>query len=184
VVRGDVGVVRGALAAALTIVGLTPAAAQRPDWQVDIGATTLSEAWNYNESRETLAGVVVGIDGQIWKALGIRVEGSGLHVGQQPRDAWLGGMSVGPRARWTAGRVQPFLDLAAGLARATRAVPQRGTLLNYLLVAGGGVRLPLGRTSVDIGARWLHISNNGREGRDHNPDIQSLGLSMAIAILE
>ena len=26
------------------------------------------------------------------------------------------------------------------------------------------------------GLRWLHVSNNSLHGRDHNPDIQALGL--------
>ena len=172
----------GALVAAWMMLTAGHVAGQSREWRVDLGATALAEAWDYNESREVLAGVAVGVERRLWKPLGLRVEGLALHVAQQPRDAWLTGIAVGTRARWLDAVARPYIDLAVGLAGATRDVPQRGTAFNYLIVAGGGVAVPAGRLWVDVGARWLHISNNGRAGRARNPDVQSLGLSVAIGL--
>jgi hypothetical protein len=32
------------------------------------------------------------------------------------------------------------------------------------------------------GFRWIHLSNNGREGHDRNPDIQALGGYAAVSV--
>ena len=46
---------------------------------------------------------------------------------------------------------------------------------NSLLVLGGGIEVPYSTVHLIVGARWLHVSNNGREGNSRKPDIQSLG---------
>ena len=132
-----------------------------------------------NEAREALAGAMAGIDRRVWKALALRTEGVILRVSQTGRDAWLRGFTIGIRNRWQPGRVTPFVELAAGLSASTRPVPPNGTASNYLLMSGGGVEIPLGRGSLDLGARWFHVSNNGRGG-NRNPDIQTLGLFIGV----
>lgn len=156
------------------------ASAQVNEWQVDVGAITLVEAWDLNEQRESLTGVVAGLERRVWRTLGLRGEGWILRAFQDGDDAWVAGFGIGPRWRWGTGNVRPFVDLGAGLSHATAMVPPRGTKFNFVAQAGGGVQVGLGRVRVDLGARWLHLSNNGREGRASNPDIQALGAVVAI----
>jgi len=166
---------------ALLALGAEPMRAQERSWHVDGAVLTLVEAWDYNEARESLLGGAAGVDAKVWKALRVRVEGQLLRVMQDGSDALLRGVTVGARVHWKASRVLPFADLAGGVSSSTRPVAPRGTTFNLLIVAGGGVQIPLNpRWSVDLGARWLHISNNGREGRHRNPDVQALGASIAI----
>ena len=57
---------------------------------------------------------------------------------------------------------------------------ERIRLVFTLIIAGGGIEIPTGQVSLELGARWFHMSNNGREGASRNPDIQSLGMIIAI----
>ena len=166
---------------ALLALGAEPVRAQERSWHVDGALLMLVEAWDYNEARESLLGGAAGVEANGWKALRIRVEGQLLRVTQDGSDALLRGVTIGARARWSTSRVRPFADLAGGVSSSTRPVPPRGTTVNLLIVAGGGVQIALDRRwSLDLGARWFHISNNGREGRHRNPDVQALGASIAI----
>jgi len=157
------------------------AAAQAPEWQIDVAGTALVEAWDLNENREWLAGVTTGVEHRLWRALRLRLEVWFIRILQEEADSWVGGFDIGPRWRWGTGRVRPFADIGIGLSHATVAVPPRGTRFNFAARAGGGLQVQLGdRARLDVGARWLHLSNNGREGRDRNPDIQALGTAVAV----
>jgi hypothetical protein len=172
---------RSPVIVALAVLTAPPAAAQSLDGGVDVAAAALTEAWDLNGERETLAGVIAGVEQRLWRAFFLRVEGTVLRVSQQSEDAWLRGVSVGTRLRWGTGRVVPFVDLAVGASHATERVPPAGTQFNLLAQAGGGARIALSETlGVDLAARWFHVSNNGREGRARNPDIQSLGAVVAV----
>lgn len=139
------------------------------------------EAWDLNGGRETLAGAAAAAERRMWRSLGLRGEALVLRVRQAGPDQWLHGVSIGGRARWGSGPITPFVDVAVGLAGATGPVPPHGTARNYLALAGAGARVPLsGRLGLDVGGRWLHVSNNGRDGRHRNPDIQSLGVTIAV----
>src|SRR5688572_30550087 len=124
---------------------------------------TLPEAWDYNEARESLAGAGIGIDRRVWGPFAARVEGVLLRVAQDGGGAWLRGFTLGSRARWARARLSPFLDVAVGLSSATAAVPMRGTTFNYLALLGGGIEVPIRGIQLTAGARWLHVSNNGRD---------------------
>lgn len=166
-----------ALLALAADVGL----AQTPAWHVDVVGIALPETWDHNESRELIVGVSVGAERRLWRALRLRTEGLMLRVNQTGPDAWVRGLIVGARGRWQASRVKPFFDVAVGVSGATARVPTRGTSFNYVIVAGGGIQVPMrSRVSLDLGGRWFHLSNNGREGRHRNPDIQTLGPFLAI----
>jgi hypothetical protein len=165
---------------ALVTAGGAAAHAQAADWQIGGGGLVLAEAWDYNEAKESLAGMVVAVDRRVSRRMSARVEGLALRVRQIGRDAWLRGFTVGTRARWTRPRWRPFAELAVGLSHSTAVVPVRGTTSNYLLVLGGGSAVSAGNTTLEFGGRWLHVSNNGREGNHRNPDIQSLGLVVAV----
>lgn len=165
------------------MLALSPAIpeAQVSSWQVDIAGAALAEAWEFNESRELLAGLVAGAEGRLWKGLRVRIEGDLLHVNQAGTDGWLRGLTIGTRTRWGASRIKPFVDIAVGVSGATVEIPPRGTRVNFLALAGGGVHVPIRPgLALDIGGRWVHVSNNGREGRHRNPDIQTLGAVLAL----
>jgi hypothetical protein len=170
----------GLVIVALVAVNTVAAKGQASPWHVDLAGTIQAEAWDLNEAREELVGVSVGLDRRVWRGLAVRAEGMFLHVSQRGNDASVRGILVGARGRWRRSFGRPFVDLAAGVSGATERVPPRGTTFNYLLASGAGVELPFGPFSFDVGIRWLHVSNNGREGRHINPDIQSLGPVLAI----
>jgi hypothetical protein len=165
---------------ALVVPGGATVSAQASDWSVSGGALALVEAWDYNEAKESLAGVFLGVDRRVWRRMSARVEGLALRVQQSGPDAWLRGFTLGTRARWPHTPLRPFVELAVGLSDSTTVVPVRGTSFNYLMVSGGGVAVPAGNATLELGARWLHVSNNGRDGNHRNPDIQSLGLVVAV----
>lgn len=167
-------VVRAVLALAW-LLAAAPAFAQAPQWTVDVTPASYVEAWEINDSVEHLTGLQAGIDRRIWRALAVRAEGMLLHVDQEGGDTWLHGASFGFRARKRAHVTHLFVDIGGGWAGAARNVPPNGTRYNYLAILGGGVEAPWSRVRVTLSARWLHVSNGGREGRRANPDIQSLG---------
>ena len=82
--------------------------------------------------------------------------------------------------RWSvfrAGETSVFLDGGGGASYASDEVPNRGTRFNLIFQSGVGLVRPLSpRIALVGGLRWLHVSNNSLHGRDHNPDIQALGL--------
>jgi hypothetical protein len=149
-------------------------------WHADVGLAVLPEAWDVNEARETLTGLTAGVDRRVWKAVALRGEVMALRVLQAGDDAWLRGFSIGTRTRWGGPAVRRFVDVAVGLSDATQPVPPRGTRFNYLAAVGVGVEVPWGAAVVSVTGRWLHASNNGREGRHLNPDIQSLGAIVGV----
>jgi hypothetical protein len=163
---------------------VSPAAQRTADvpatWRVDVGVALLREAWDFNESVETLASAALGADRRVWRGLAVRGELLGLRVWQDGHDAWAGGFTIGTRTRWGKREIRPVVDIAVGLSRAGTPVPPRGTRFNYLAVIGAGVERAAGSVVLAVTGRWLHASNNGREGRHLNPDIQALGVSLGV----
>jgi hypothetical protein len=147
---------------------------------IDVGGVVLREVWDLNGSTESLAGAAAGIDRQVWRGVALRGEALALHVDQAGGNAWLRGFTVGTRTRWRTRQVRPFVDIAVGLSNATLPVPPTGTRVNYLAVIGAGIERRLGSVVLAVTGRWLHASNNGREGRHRNPDTQSLGALVSV----
>jgi Lipid A 3-O-deacylase (PagL) len=162
-------------AVAIVLLGAAPASAQSRAWTADVTAASYVEAWDFNDSTEHLTGVHAGLDRRIWREIAVRGEALFLHVHQRGEDAWVSGGMLLMRVRRGIRPGKFFAELGAGLAWATEPVPPNGTERNYVLLAGAGVEVPLSQMHLAVGARWLHFSNNGREGRARNPDIQSLG---------
>jgi hypothetical protein len=172
--------VRAGLACVWLLVA-APAFAQAPRWTVDVTPASYVEAWELNDSVEHLTGIQAGVDRRVWRGLALRAEALFLHVHQAGDDTWLRGASFGIRARKRVRITQLFLDVGGGWAGAAKRVPPSGTRYNYLALVGGGVEVPWSGIRLSLGARWLHLSNGGREGRLANPDIQSLGAAAGVS---
>lgn len=143
---------------------------------LDVSGGAWHEAWDVNARRESLAGIVVGSDIVAWRRVSVRSEALVVRVMQEGSDAWVRGFTIGSRVHWRQAMPRPFVDIAVGLSNATLPTPPGGTRFNYLALAGVGVELRMSaQTALIISGRWLHVSNNGRDGRTRNPDIQSLG---------
>ena len=138
----------------------------------------LGEAWNLNDGREWLLDGTAAVWWTFADRLMLVTEFHAARVSQAtPRPAFVNGFS--PQLRWAVRRSERwnlFVELGPGISWSDTTVPPRGTRFNYLLLAGSGVSRRLSRQCHAVAAfRWLHISNNGREGRGRNPDIEALG---------
>ncbi len=151
-----------------------------------VGTTTLEvtgvtwlESWNKNLATDRLAGARVAV-GADWKP-GWQAEADlELHharLGQSPDAALLGLSGVVRRRLFPLRRLRAFAEVGLGMSLSTRPVPVRGTTVNFLLQAGGGVVRPLtARTSAVLGIRLWHLSNGGViRNQRRNPDIEGLG---------
>ena len=137
-----------------------------------------NEAWNLNDRREWLVDGTAGVWWSFADRAMLVTEFHAARVFQAPsRAAYINGFT--PLLRWRL--FQPrswtvFVDVGPGISWSDTAVPPRGTRFNYLLLAGTGVSRRIGRqTHAVAGFRWIHVSNNGRDGRGRNPDIEALG---------
>ncbi len=140
------------------------------------------EAWDENQSRDTVAGVSLAFtyafrDG--WTLVG---EAVGYRVDQPAPIPRLGGLLGLVRRRfYERGDVAVFADAGLGASYADAPVPTRGTRFNYLLQAGVGMTHRLTPRFGLVGhIRHLHLSNNGLAGSSRNPDIQSLGVQVGV----
>jgi Lipid A 3-O-deacylase (PagL) len=72
-------------------------------------------------------------------------------------------------------RLHPFAEIAGGLLASTEPVPIQApdaTGLNFMFYFGGGARWKLRKTSaVDVGYRFLHVSNAGTT--NFNPSLDN-----------
>ena len=148
-------------------------------WNVEVSGQFLVEAWDLNVSKESLFGGTVGLGYALAERWQINAELSFLRVSQDTSyDVLLS--AVSGIVRWRAyqdGPVSIFLEIGPGVSYASDEVPAGGTRFNLVLQAGGGMTYRLvPRVNLVGGLRWLHLSNNGLNGRDKNPDIQALGM--------
>ena len=151
-----------------------------PDrWHLELTGEFFLEAWDLNLYKEQLIGGAITLSRQMTPNWTLGVETSLLRVNQEPiGDVFLPALSL--MLRWSAFRVgetSVFLEGGGGASYASDEVPNRGTRFNLIFQSGVGLARPLSsRIALVGGLRWLHVSNNGLDGRDHNPDIQALGL--------
>ena len=148
-------------------------------WHLELTGGFFLEAWDLNLYKEQLIGGAISLSRQMTPNWTLGVETSLLHVNQEPiGDVFLPALSL--MLRWSAFRVgetSVFLEGGGGVSYASNEVPNRGTRLNLVSQTGVGLERPLSsRIGLVSGLRWLHVSNNSLDGRDHNPDIQALGL--------
>lgn len=144
----------------------------------------MQEAWNYNEAHEWL----IEGSGSMWwafkKGLAVGIEFQQARVFQVTPGAWVQGFS--PLFRWRyveRPNWNAYFEVGPGISWSDRPAPPRGTLFNYLFQSETGVMRRLTRrTHAVVAFRFLHLSNNGREGLDRNPDIEAVGLRAGVAI--
>jgi len=151
----------------------------RDRWQLELTGRFFLEVWDLNLYQEQLVGGAITLSRLLTPNWTLGVETSLLHVNQEPNgNVLLPAVTV--MVRWSVFRVgetSVFLDGGGGASYASDEVPNRGTRFNLIFQSGVGLVRPLSpRIALVGGLRWLHVSNNSLHGRDHNPDIQALGL--------
>jgi len=76
-------------------------------------------------------------------------------------------------------RMTMFVEGGWGMVLYTRQYPKGGTVYNLARQVGGGIKYALNdETSLVVTVRWYHTSNNDILGRDRNPGIDTIGVSM------
>lgn len=157
---------------------------ERRSWALELSATGLTEAWNYNRSREELVGIHPGITYAVRDGIMLHVGPTVWYVSQRGTDAFAIGLSGGARwAVWRGSRRALSLDLAVGGSRAESPVPPGGTRFNYIFRAGATLTWPApGGVRAQAGVSWLHLSNNSLNGRGRNPDVQALGVQLGVLV--
>jgi hypothetical protein len=152
---------------------------------IEFDGLLLAEAWNLNGPREWLAVGSAAVSWAFVNRAALVVEFQAARVFQRsPRSAHVQGFA--PIVRWQLRSRDPwrlFVELGPGISWSDTTVPPRGTRFNYLIVGGGGLLHRIGpQVHAVAGARWWHLSNNSREGRSRNPDIEALGGYAGVAI--
>jgi opacity protein-like surface antigen len=97
----------------------------------------------------------------------------------------LSALPLGFSARFGQGRVRPFADIHGGIIASTEPVPvdaPDATGLNFIFDVGAGLRFKTGpRTAVNVGYKYLHISNGYTTG--FNPGLDNNVLFAGISFL-
>ena len=171
-------------AAGLLAMTATPAQGQerRPFQQGTVGieaaAAPLIEIWNLNGHREPMLDVSASFWGAVSDRFMLGVEFQHAFVFQHTPGAFIQGIS--PLLRWRfADRPNWdwFVEVGPGVSWSDLDTPPSGTRFNYLFQAGAGAIKQIGSTqSLVLAYRFLHLSNNHREGRTRNPDLEMMGL--------
>src|SRR5205807_2666467 len=101
----------------------------------------------------------------------------------QPRPQAIHGGGIEPVVlRWNSSgrtaRVAPYIELAGGAIRTTTNLPTGDTSsFNFTVRGGGGVRVFQNQRSwMEIGCRWMHISNANLGVR--NPEFNGIQVSL------
>jgi hypothetical protein len=143
----------------------------------EFGLGGLVEAWNLNAGREWLLDATASIWWAYANDVALGVEFRHTRIYQATPNAFLQGLS--PLFRWRyldRGSWGMFMEVGPGISWSDIETPPAGTKFNYLFQGSTGVLGRVGRNIHAFGAfRFLHVSNNGREGKNRNPDIEAMG---------
>jgi hypothetical protein len=151
---------------------------------VEFGGALMIEAWNLNDRREWLADGSAAVFWSFTRRATLLVEFHATRIAQvSSRNAFVNGLV--PQVRWRLFDIPGgtlFGEFGPGISWSDTRTPPRGTAFNYLIQGTVGVTRRIGsRSHLVTGFRWLHISNNSREGRARNPDIEALGAYGALS---
>ena len=169
---------------AAVLMAATPAAAQerRPFHHGTVGiefaAAPLVEIWNLNGHREPMVEVSASFWGAVSDRFMVGIEFQNGYVFQHTPGALVQGIS--PLLRWRFADRPTwdwFVEVGPGVSWSDLDTPPNGTRFNYLFQAGAGAIKQFRSTqSLVLAYRFLHLSNNHREGRTRNPDLELMGL--------
>lgn len=137
----------------------------------------MAEAWNLNERREEVIEGTASFWGAIGSRVALGVEFHHAWVLQHVPGAFVQGVSPLIRIKLTnRPRWNWYAETGPGVSWSDLTTPIRGTKFNYLFQAGTGAIRRMSPTShLLVAYRFFHLSNNGREGKDHNPDLEMMG---------
>ena len=142
------------------------------------------EAWDYNLFKEGLYGGNLALGCELGSRFTASAEATVLYVNQHLREgAWLRGLTFFGRWRFTDDRrVRAYLEAGFGgcIEPAHSAARHEIQLPCADRCRAEEARLTSRATFVG-GLRWLHLSNASLEGRDHNPDIQTVGAYVGVS---
>ena len=144
---------------------------------IEIGAAPMIEIWNINEEHEQVIDGTAAFWGAVANRIAIGIEFHQALVIQDAPGAFVQGVSQMIRFKLTD---RPgwnwYAETGPGVSWSDLTTPVRGTKFNYLFQAGTGFMRRVGSNShVVLAYRFFHLSNNGRAGKDHNPDLEMMG---------
>jgi hypothetical protein len=151
---------------------------QRGVVAIEGAVAPLIEIWNLNGHREPMIEADASLWGAINDGLSVGVEFRHAFVIQHTPGSFVQGIS--PLFRWRFADTPAwswFVEAGPGVSWSDLDTPPRGTRFNYLFQAGAGALRRVARNQhLVLAYRFLHLSNNHREGRDRNPDLEMMGL--------
>jgi hypothetical protein len=170
----------------LLLLAAVPTAAQQPTTRdpfakgtvgIEIGAAPMIEIWNINEEHEQVIEGTASFWGAIAERVAIGIEFHHAFVVQDAPGAFVQGLSPLIRVKLTdKPKMNWYVEAGPGVSWSDLTTPVRGTRFNYLFQAGTGLMRRVGDNShVSLAYRFFHLSNNGRAGKDHNPDLEMMG---------
>lgn len=144
---------------------------------IEIGASPMLEIWNINEEHEQVVDGTVAFWGAIANRVAVGIEFHHAFVIQDAPGAFVQGLSPMIRFKLTDNpKWNWYAETGPGVSWSDLTTPVRGTTFNYLFQAGTGFMRRVGANGhALIAYRFLHLSNNGRAGKDHNPDLEMMG---------
>ena len=174
---------RTILGAALLLAALPAAAQERDPFQrgsvgLEVGVSPMLEVWNINEEHEEVIEGTAAFWGAIASRVAVGIEFHNAWILQEAPGAFVQGISPLVRVKLTNRPTWNwYAETGPGVSWSDLETPIRGTKFNYLFQAGTGVMRRMGGSSrLLIAYRFFHLSNNGREGKIHNPDLEMMGI--------
>ncbi len=168
-----------------------PPTGQNGNWDISVwiaGATGEEHRNSLTEAQIWTAGAFAGkvITSEIgsgWRRGNLEYGFDLIPVFVQWRPEPLYGGGFDPVVlRWNSGshigRVLPYIELAGGAVFTTSNLPPGDTSsLNFMARGGGGIHIfTQRRQSLDVGCRWVHISNANLGVR--NPEFNGVEISL------
>jgi hypothetical protein len=145
---------------------------------LEFAVAPLVEIWNLNGHREPMGQIAASFWGAVGDRFSLGIEFQHDFVIQHTPGAFVQGIS--PLFRWRFADSPAwdwFIEAGPGVSWSDLETPPRGTRFNYLFQAGAGAtRRIASHQHFVLAYRFLHLSNNHREGREHNPDLEMMGV--------
>ena len=137
---------------------------------------------DYDNSDVTLAYGTVGVGYYFADNWAIGLQASGYDLEQRGESRGGGSFGLDLRSHvLVRDPLSVYVEAGAGVFLAGRRFPEGGTNTNFTLQGGAGVTYRLSdSTHLVGGARWFHISNARRRGRDRNPHTDGTAVYLGV----